>query len=183
MHIGVVCPQSSIPSFPILPSSLFSLRPLCPCASVPLCLRAFVAKTHPLHLSRLLYKSPLFAQNKPNPQNPKMNVSSIPTKDYRNIAAFTPRKNKPNQTQSCPSAAPNEAVLSPNTQKSSHESSCRYVSNSSGFIVVRKLPLCPRYSTSFQGLPEYRFHHLICLISKAFRTAFEPSRPGLAGSG
>ncbi len=37
-----------------------------------------------LHLSRVLYKSTLFMQNKPNLPAPQMNVNTIITKDYEN---------------------------------------------------------------------------------------------------
>jgi len=37
-----------------------------------------------LHLSRVLYKSTLFMQNKPNLPAPQMNVGSVKTKDYQN---------------------------------------------------------------------------------------------------
>ncbi len=50
----------------------------------------------PLHLSRALYKSALFMQNKPNLLNAQMNISSVLTRDYENNIAFGLRKNKPN---------------------------------------------------------------------------------------
>ena len=37
-----------------------------------------------LHLSRVLYKSTLFMQNKPNLLNAQINVTSVITKDYQN---------------------------------------------------------------------------------------------------
>jgi len=37
-----------------------------------------------LHLSRVLYKSTLFMQNKPNLLDAQMNVGSVITKDYEN---------------------------------------------------------------------------------------------------
>jgi len=52
-----------------------------------------------LHLSRVLYKSTLFMQNKPNFRNAKMNVNSFITKDYKNELCQKLQKNKPNQTQ------------------------------------------------------------------------------------
>ena len=50
----------------------------------------------PLHLSRDLYKSALFMQNKANLKNIKMNVNSLITKDYRKKDDFVVRINKPN---------------------------------------------------------------------------------------
>jgi len=50
----------------------------------------------PLHLSRTLYKSAHFMQNKPNLLDAQMNVSSILTKDYENEFCRKLRKNKPN---------------------------------------------------------------------------------------
>ena len=52
-----------------------------------------------LHLSRVLYKSTLFMQNKANLPDSRMNVSPVITKDYENDNAFGLRENKPNQTQ------------------------------------------------------------------------------------
>jgi hypothetical protein len=48
----------------------------------------------PLHLSRTLYKSALFMQNKANFLDAQMNISSVLTKDYRKKDDFTVRKNK-----------------------------------------------------------------------------------------
>ncbi len=53
----------------------------------------------PLHLSRILYKSALFMQNKPNFRKSQMNVNSLLTKDYENKSNWTLGENKPNQTQ------------------------------------------------------------------------------------
>jgi len=50
----------------------------------------------PLHLSRTLYKSSLFMQNKPNFRKSQMNVNIYYTKVYKNETAFRRRKNKPN---------------------------------------------------------------------------------------
>ena len=55
-------------------------------------LRAYKA----LHLSRTLYKSPLFMQNKPNFQDVQMNVNSILTKDYERNDIFAVPENKAN---------------------------------------------------------------------------------------
>ncbi len=65
-------------------------------------LRAYKA----LHLSRALYKSALFMQNKPNLMDALMNVKSIHTVDYENKSNWTLGENKPNtnpiRTQSNP---------------------------------------------------------------------------------
>ncbi len=58
-------------------------------------LRAYKA----LHLSRTLYKSALFMQNKANLLNAQMNVNLYVTKDYENKSNWTLGENKPNQTQ------------------------------------------------------------------------------------
>jgi len=50
----------------------------------------------PLHLSRTLYKSPLFMQNKPNSPNVQMNVSNVKTMNYKNFIPLAVQKNKPN---------------------------------------------------------------------------------------
>jgi len=49
-----------------------------------------------LHLSRTLYKSALFMQNKPNLPKAKMNVSSCFTMNYEQKAMNYENKNKPN---------------------------------------------------------------------------------------
>ncbi len=47
-------------------------------------------------LSRTLYKSTLFMQNKANFRKAQMNVNSLITKDYRKNDAFAVQKNKAN---------------------------------------------------------------------------------------
>ena len=59
-------------------------------------LRAYKA---PLQLSRNLYKSALFMQNKPNFKIHKMNVSAAKIKDYDNERDAKRPKSKPIQTQ------------------------------------------------------------------------------------
>jgi len=51
---------------------------------------------NPLHLSRALYKSPLFMQNKANFLDALMNVTSFITTYYENKWQRRVRKNKPN---------------------------------------------------------------------------------------
>jgi len=50
----------------------------------------------PLHLSRILYKSALFMQNKPNFQKSQMNVSIFIQMAYENKSNWTLGENKPN---------------------------------------------------------------------------------------
>jgi hypothetical protein len=50
-------------------------------------------------MSRTLYKSALFMQNKPNFRKAKMNENVFATKDYDNESDFTLQQNKPSQTQ------------------------------------------------------------------------------------
>jgi len=50
----------------------------------------------PLHLSRTLYKSALFMQNKPNFRKSQMNVNIFSTKAYENKSNWTLGQNKPN---------------------------------------------------------------------------------------
>ena len=59
---------------------------------------------HPLHLSRVLYKSTLFMQNKANFRRAKMNVGSLITKDYENIANWTLGQNEPNTNPNEPNS-------------------------------------------------------------------------------
>ena len=56
----------------------------------------------PLHLSRTLYKSALFMQNKPNFQDDQMNVNIYYTKAYKNETAYRRGKNKPNSNPNKP---------------------------------------------------------------------------------
>jgi len=49
-----------------------------------------------LQLSRILYKSPLFMQNKPNFKIGKMNVNSVLTRNYENQPLRRLPENKPN---------------------------------------------------------------------------------------
>jgi len=50
----------------------------------------------PLHLSRTLYKSPLFMQNKPNLLDAQMNLSIFSQMAYENNSNWTLGQNKPN---------------------------------------------------------------------------------------
>ena len=54
----------------------------------------------PLHLSRELYKSPLFMQNKPKFRKSQMNVNDDIKKVYENETLGERGKNKPKQSQS-----------------------------------------------------------------------------------
>jgi len=60
----------------------------------------------PLHLSRALYKSTLFMQNKANFPDAQMNVSPVVTREYKNKSNWKLGENKANtkpiQTQSNP---------------------------------------------------------------------------------
>jgi len=58
----------------------------------------------PLYLSRILYKSTLFMQNKPNFHDTQMNVNPYNTTDYENISDWTLSENKPNSNpiKACP---------------------------------------------------------------------------------
>ena len=58
--------------------------------------RHFSSLYFPLHLSRTLYKSTLFMQNKPNLLRSQMNVKSYNTRDYENKSNWTLGENKPN---------------------------------------------------------------------------------------
>jgi len=53
----------------------------------------------PLLLSRTLYKSAHFIQNKPNSLNVQIYINVYAPKIYKNKTASGPGKNKPNQTQ------------------------------------------------------------------------------------
>jgi hypothetical protein len=66
-----------------------------------------------LLLSRALYKSTLFIQNKPNLPDAQTNVSPFLTRDYENQRRLRTMKNKPNQTQSNPI----QSQYKPNSRK------------------------------------------------------------------
>jgi len=55
-----------------------------------------------LHLSRLLYKSPLFLQNKPNFKMGNINISAARTKAYANEQRTINNEHYPKQSQSNP---------------------------------------------------------------------------------
>jgi len=69
-------------------NSLFTNLP----AYKALYLRAYKA----LHLSRTLYKSPLFMQNKPNVKVAQINVNSYMKGKYEKLDTWLSEKNKPN---------------------------------------------------------------------------------------
>jgi len=73
-------------------SSLFTNLP----TYKALYLRAYKA----LHLSRTLYKSALFMQNKPNFQDAQMNLKFCYKMNYKNLSRWRGTKTKPIQTQS-----------------------------------------------------------------------------------
>ena len=56
-------------------------------------------RNHPLQLSRELYKSTLFMQNKAKLQNTEMNVTALLTRGSEVFRLFSRRKNKPKQSQ------------------------------------------------------------------------------------
>jgi len=59
-----------------------------------------------LHLSRVLYKSTLFMQNKPNLLNAQMNVTFFITSDYLKKCLRQPPKTNPKQSQNKPNTNP-----------------------------------------------------------------------------
>ena len=59
------------------------------------CSNAQLSAFAPLHLSRALYKSTLFMQNKPNLPDAQMNVTLTITKHYENARLRGREKNKP----------------------------------------------------------------------------------------
>ena len=70
-------------------------------------LRAYKAESYlraykALHLSRTLYKSALFMQNKPNFQKSQMNVSIFSQMNYENKSNWTLGQNKPNSNPNKP---------------------------------------------------------------------------------
>jgi len=60
----------------------------------------------PLHLSRILYKSTLFMQNKPNFRKSQMNLNIFSTKAYENKSNRTLGENKPNSNPIKPKTNP-----------------------------------------------------------------------------
>jgi len=59
-----------------------------------------------LYLSRVLYKSTLFMQNKPNLPDAQMNVTSVLTKDYENKSNWKLGENKANTKPIKPNTNP-----------------------------------------------------------------------------
>jgi len=60
----------------------------------------------PLHLSRTLYKSALFMQNKANLMDALMNVSPVITREYKNKSNWKLGENKANSNPTCRGVAP-----------------------------------------------------------------------------
>jgi len=88
-------------------------------------LRAYKA---PLHLSRTLYKSPLFMQNKPNFQDARMNVNIYNTTYYKNFIPLAGYKNKPNSNP-----------IKPNCRKGKIDAKCVFTKDyrKNGDFLVR----------------------------------------------
>ena len=63
-----------------------------------------------LHLSRDLYKSTLFMQNKPNFPDSRMNVTSVLTKDYVNECFCRASKTKPIKAKTKPNKAKTKPI-------------------------------------------------------------------------
>jgi hypothetical protein len=82
----------------------------------------------PLHLSRILYKSTLFMQNKPNVKNAQINVSSFITIKYVKVDNWCNRKNKPNSNP-----------IKPNLPKCKIDAKCVFTKDyrKNGDFVVR----------------------------------------------
>jgi len=68
--------------------------------------RHFSSLYFPLYLSRILYKSALFMQNKPNSLNVRIYINIYATKNYNNFIPLAGQKNKPNSNP-----------IKPNSQK------------------------------------------------------------------
>jgi len=78
-----------------------------------LCRLSFVVC--PLHLSRTLYKSTLFMQNKPNFRKSKMNLNIYNTMNYEKFIPLAGQKNKPNSNP-----------IKPNCRKSKIDAKCLF---------------------------------------------------------
>jgi hypothetical protein len=85
-----------------------------------------------LHLSRALYKFTLFMQNKANLLNTLMNVTSLITVDYENIANWTLGENKPNSKPIKPNSKPIKPKTNPK-QTQNKPNSNPILSASGGF--------------------------------------------------
>jgi len=78
-----------------------------------------------LHLSRVLYKFPLFVQNKPNLLDALMNVNKVLTRDYENKSNWKLGENKANtnpikaNTNPIPHQKTPQRILSPQGYKKS----------------------------------------------------------------
>ncbi len=68
-----------------------------------------------LHLSRELYKSTLFMQNKPNFKKGKMNLNPYNTKAYQENHSSLHPKNKPNSKPKQTQSKPKQTQYKPNT--------------------------------------------------------------------
>ena len=80
------------------------------------CSNAQLSAFAPLHLSRVLYKSTLFLQNKPNFRKSQMNVNTVVRKDYEKTGLSDKGKTNPIQTQYKPNTNPIQTQYKPNTK-------------------------------------------------------------------
>ena len=95
---------SSLPRLYFLLSAIIALRATY--------LRAYYLRAYKaLHLSRVLYKSHLFMQNKANFRKARMKLSFYLTRDYENIANWTLGENKPNSKPIKPNTNPKQTQL------------------------------------------------------------------------
>jgi hypothetical protein len=71
----------------------------------------------PLHLSRNLYKSILFMQNKPNVKDAQINVNSYMKSKYEKLDTWLSGKNKPNSNPIQTQFKPNSNPIKPNLKR------------------------------------------------------------------
>ena len=102
----------------------------------------------PLHLSRILYKSALFMQNKPNLRRSQMNVRSYNTKDYENKSSWTLGENKPKQSQNKPNSNP----ISEMPKMNVNISITKDYENKTAFRRIKNKPNQSQFQTQFQHL-------------------------------
>jgi len=135
----------------------------------------------PLHLSRTLYKSTLFMQNKANFRKAKMNVNSFITKDYERNDIFAVPENKANSNPikaNLPNAQMNiSSVLTkdyenkprlPAPPKQTQTNPISLLPKSPGLTTLT--PFCCRIIFTAIGLKKPKIHlsRMVYLLEKTF---------------
>ncbi|MBA7611929.1 hypothetical protein ES703_19160 [subsurface metagenome] len=113
----------------------------------PLWLYFLLSDIVALHLSRALYKSTLFMQNKPNLLDTQMNINFYPTKDYENKRLCRCVKTNPIQSQYKPNTNP----ISSKAKMNANAFLQKDYENETAFRPQKNKPNQTQYKANFEG--------------------------------